>query len=694
MGEVVLSGTAGMIVKMTAITLLYVAVSYLLWKAVKDRELNNQDKIAIGCLYGILCIFSTHYGVDYIKMMLNVRDLGPMAAGLFFSPASGIIAGIIGGAERYIAGTYLGVGEYSRIACSISTCLAGFLAAFMNIYIFKGKKPSVAYAFFMGTVIEVFHMYTVFLTHRNDMESAFYVVKVSAAPMILFSGFGLALISMVIKIKCGEWHNPLKPIPKEKVPVSERFQVWLFGVTASVLVINFGFIFDMQTVTAMQDAKTDLVSISHDIQTSVTWIYEHGGNTKNYSHYVWLTGTFLVLNENGEVIAGSQYDKYYNDDIKNLIDTHEPRVFFKAKLYSDEESLCLIRKPSNGLTIFTQIPMEEVFYNRDIQAYEVVFADILLFTVIYVLISLLVQGMVVDNLLRVNKSLNKITDGDLNEKVDVYNSSEFASLSDDINITVDVLKGYIDAAEKRIEQELQLAHSIQDSALLKNFTFTHQGFELYATMNPAKVVGGDFYDFFFVDTDKVAIVIADVSGKGIPAALLMMRAKTTIRSLAESGNDISVVAEKANRELCEGNELNMFVTAWMAIMDLNTGDMKCINAGHEYPAVKHTGGEFEILKDKHRPPLGAVEDMVYEPYELHLDPGDCVYVYTDGIPEAINTEEEQFGEERMLTSLNANKYLPMEGLLYSVKYDLDLFVGEADQFDDVTMLGFRYNGPQ
>ena len=321
-------------------------------------------------------------------------------------------------------------------------------------------------------------------------------------------------------------------------------------------------------------------------------------------------------------------------------------------------------------------------------------ADILFFTVIYVLVSFLVQGMVVDNLLRVNKSLNRITDGDLNEKVDVYTSSEFASLSDDINLTVDVLKGYIAAAEKRMEQELLLAHNIQDSALPKNFTFSHTGFEIFATMDPAREVGGDFYDFFFVDKDKMALVIADVSDKGVPASLFMMRSKTAIRGLAEAGNEPEEIFYRVNNELCDGNELNMFVTVWIGIIDLNTGDMRCLNAGHEYPAVMRKGGEYEIFRDKHRLPLGAMKDMTYKAYDLHLDPGDCLYIYTDGVPDAINVNEEQYGIDRMCEALNTYKEASMEGLLRAVKSDIDDYVGEADQFDDITMIGFRYNGPQ
>ena len=138
----------------------------------------------------------------------------------------------------------------------------------------------------------------------------------------------------------------------------------------------------------------------------------------------------------------------------------------------------------------------------------------------------------------------------------------------------------------------------------------------------------------------------------------------------------------------------MFVTVWMGIIDLNTGDMRCLNAGHEYPAVMRKGGDFEIFKDKHRLPLGAMENMTYAGYDMHLDPGDCLYVYTDGIPDGINIDEEQYGLNRMIDALNMYKDASMEGLIQGVRSDQDAFVGEADQFDDITMIGFRYNGPQ
>ena len=305
---------------------------------------------------------------------------------------------------------------------------------------------------------------------------------------------------------------------------------------------------------------------------------------------------------------------------------------------------------------------------------------------------MLVQRIVVNNLELVNASLHRITNGHLDEVVSVRNSSEFASLSNDINQTVNVLKGYIDAAEKRIEQELEFAHTIQDSALPKNFTFPRSDFEIYALMDPAKEVGGDFYDFFLIGQNELAMVIADVSGKGIPASLFMMRAKTTIRDLAESGQEPSEILYKANNTLCEGNDAEMFVTVWLGIIDLTTGHMRCANAGHEYPVLMRAGGDYEYLRDKHGLALAAMEDMRFREYELQLDPGDKLFVYTDGVPEAIDEQVEQYGAQRLTQVLNTVKGRNMKDTLPAVREDIAAFVGAADQFDDITMLGFTYYG--
>ncbi|MBR6090285.1 MAG: hypothetical protein IKP86_10155, partial [Anaerolineaceae bacterium] len=257
-----------MLLKMSAITLLYVVITVFLWSKTKDKKFSPPDVIGIGLIYGILSILSTHFGVDYVHMLLNVRDLGPLAAGLFFHPVSGLIAGLIGGIERYIAGTYWGIGSYTRIACSISTCFAGLLSMFLSVFIFKRKKPAPVYAFFMGAVMEVFHMYAVLITHLDDMKMAYYVVDHCSYPMIFFTGIGLFAASVWIQIRSGEWKNPLKPHPDEEYQVADRFQSRLFIAILVIFAINFTFNFVVETETAKQNAHDQLTQKTDNIRTA------------------------------------------------------------------------------------------------------------------------------------------------------------------------------------------------------------------------------------------------------------------------------------------------------------------------------------------------------------------------------------------------------------------------------------------
>ena len=680
-----------MILKMSGITLLYVLLTWVLWRSVKGKNIEWDTYLGIGIIYGFTAILSTHFGVDYGDMILNVRDLGPMIAGLFFHPVAGITAGLIGGFERYIVGAHFGVGSFTTVACSISTCFAGFFAAFMNKHIFNGKKPSVAYAFFLGAVIEVFHMYVVFISHRSNMEMAFKVVKTCSVPMIVFSAIGLAAVAEMVRYLSGEKRVRWLEVSDEETPVSHKFQTWLFIVTMVVLIVSFLFNFNLQSMSARQEGEAKLKLDSQDIAEDFYQIRKYDADFSYLNEHVGSKGAFDVFNKSGEIVTGSHTGK---GEDKQLFDMHNSTRYgiIYRQTYENEKWTCLNTDLGDGYSLMVMTPDSEMYQYRDRLAYETILADILLFTVIYILVSLLVQMIVVDNLKLVNQSLAKITDGDFNEQVSVYESSEFASLSNDINEMVTALKGYIDAAEKRIEQELLLARTIQASALPDNFDFVHGGFEIYATMEPAKKVGGDFYDFFFAGPEKLAIVIADVSDKGIPAALFMMQSKTAIRSLAETGSEITEIFEKVNNELCEGNEAEMFVTVWMAFVNLVTGEVECVNAGHEYPAVMSGDGQYKLLKDKHGLPLGCIEGMTYSSYKLKLEVGDCIYVYTDGIAEAINTSEEQFGTDRMLDVLNQNKDAKMTEVLSAVKTAVDEFAGEAEQFDDQPMVGFRYTG--
>ena len=248
------------------------------------------------------------------------------------------------------------------------------------------------------------------------------------------------------------------------------------------------------------------------------------------------------------------------------------------------------------------------------------------------------------------------------------------------------------AARQRIETELNVATQIQADMLPRIFPAfpEREEFDVYATMNPAKEVGGDFYDFFLVDDDHLAVVIADVSGKGVPAALFMVIAKTLIKNHAQNQEAPGTVFTQTNEQLCEGNDAGLFVTGWMGVLEISTGKFVYVNAGHNPPLLKRAGGTFEWLKSRPGFVLAGMEGVRYRENTLQLEPGDRLYLYTDGVTEATNSHEELFGDERLQNALNEYMDLPVEQFLPKIKECIDAFVGDADQFDDITMLALDY----
>ena len=249
-----------------------------------------------------------------------------------------------------------------------------------------------------------------------------------------------------------------------------------------------------------------------------------------------------------------------------------------------------------------------------------------------------------------------------------------------------------DSADKQqIASELSVATHIQTSMLPRVFP-EQEEFDIYAIMNPAKEVGGDFYDFFMVDEDHLAVVVADVSGKGVPAALFMVIAKTLINDHAKSGTSPDLVFTEVNRLLCETNDEGMFVTAWMGVLELSTGHLDYVNAGHNPPLLRRVGGGYDYLRTRSGLVLAGLENMRYRACSLDLVPGDALFLYTDGVTEATNAEQQLYGEERLSAVLNANRDCAPKELLAAVRTDVEAFVGKAPQFDDITVLSLCYHG--
>ena len=269
--------------------------------------------------------------------------------------------------------------------------------------------------------------------------------------------------------------------------------------------------------------------------------------------------------------------------------------------------------------------------------------------------------------------------------------NEFGTLSDDISSMAQEVERYtgevakLSAENERVATELNLAAQIQEGQLSRKFP-EHPCYQLYASMSPAKEVGGDFYDFFLIDEDHLALEIADVSGKGVPAALFMMMSKIILKQYALLGLSPAEVLTRSNDNICENNPNSMFVTVWFGIYEISSGRLVAANAGHEYPAIRRGNDGFSLFLNKHGIALGVLKDIEYDEYELYLSKGDFLFIYTDGVPEATNRKEEMFGTERMLEVLSQASDCDPRQLLQEVREKVNSFAGEAPQFDDLTML--------
>lgn len=801
--------------QLTAIAALPVGLSVILYILDKKTAFHKikyvPKQLIFGILFGLLAICATEFGVNVGGATVNVRDSAPLCAGLIFGGPAGIIAGIIGGVERWFAVLW-GAGEYTRLACSVSTVLVGVVAALLRKFMFDNKKPSWYYSLAISIIMEDVHMLMIFLTNMSDVHVAFSFVKICSLPMISINGIAVMLsvlfVSLIGKAK-NEKHSELKNI-------SQTFQRWLLLCVVVGFLCTTVFTWTLQTQLSEKDAASlimlniddvkhdiadasdkNLLTITRDVadeinkdknvdskrlvelkkkydiaeidiidrrgiitastfsdfvnynmqgsKQSAEFLVLLDGKTTEYvqsyqptssnpeimrkyagvvlnqggfvqvaydverfqkdidgqvidaahNRHVGEGGSIIIADENRNIVSGR-----YNDegkslsvtgtelDVKNIAKGER----FIANVYGTD-SYCMY-DVSEGYYIIGVMPQSEAVFSRDVSVYVSVFMEFVVFGMLFVLVYFLIKKLIVDNIGRVNMLLSKITNGDLDVVVDVRSNEEFASLSDDINSTVAALKHYIAEAAARIDKELEFARAIQHSSLPSVFPpFPNKTeFDIFATMDTAKEVGGDFYDFYFVGEDKLAFLIADVSSKGIPAAMFMMQAKTLLKSFAETGSAVNDVLTNANEKLCENNDAGMFVTAWMGIIDLKTGLVEFTNAGHNPPLVRHKDGCFEYLKSRAGFVLAGMEGIRYKKNELQLNAGDEIFLYTDGVTEATDANEQLYGEDRLLKFMNTQNGVPADLVCGAVKADVDKFVGDAPQFDDITMVYLRYNG--
>ncbi|MDD3214336.1 MAG: PP2C family protein-serine/threonine phosphatase, partial [Eubacteriales bacterium] len=300
-------------------------------------------------------------------------------------------------------------------------------------------------------------------------------------------------------------------------------------------------------------------------------------------------------------------------------------------------------------------------------------------------------------ILTLSKDVENISEGNLDYHSDIRTGDEIELLGKRFESMTVSLRNYIDhltqvtAERERLGAELNIAAKIQTGALPRAFPERAE-FGIYATMIPAREVGGDFYDLFLVDDDHLMVVIADVSGKGVPAALFMMTSKTLLRTLAKTGLSPAEVLNEANARLCENNDADMFVTAWIGLLQISTGRLVYANAGHNPPLLRRKGNLFAYLKVQPGFVLAGLESVRYEQTGTTLEPGDLLYLYTDGVTEATNPSEQLYGEQRLQATLDQLDTGNLKALLLGVKADIDAFADGAAQFDDITMLALRVDG--
>lgn len=801
---------------LSLIALFPVVLSALIYLTERTKAASKMSYIArqliTGIMFGGLAILGTEFGIKIDGAIINARDASPICAGLLFGAPAGIIAGIIGGVERWLAVIW-GAGEYTQLACSVSTVLAGAFAAALRKYMFDNKKPKWYYCLAIAVITEIVHMLMIFLTNMNDVRTAFSFVRICSLPMIAVNGLAVMLAGALLSLLSVREH---KTAHHDLKNISQSFQRFLLVCVTAGFLMTTVFTWALQTELAkneaseliklnIEDVREDILDASNknlleltkkiasrlnsaekadtallnelgkefdiaeinviDSQGIITAsTYENfleydmrggsqsaeflvllDGKTKEYVQNYQPTSSDptisrkyagIVLNgggfvqvaydaerfqkdiddvvvgvtrnrhvgENGcIIIAGEDWnivsDRHGNEG-KNLdfsgvyIDrsTMPEGDLFNAVVYDDDAICSYI--VSEGYYIVAVLSRTEAMFSRDISVYITVFMEFVVFGMLFIVVYFLIKKLVVDNMAKINRSLAKITSGNLDTVVDVRTNEEFASLSDDINSTVLTLKRYIAEAAARIDKELEFAKTIQHSAIPTVFPPYpgHSEFDIYAAMDTAKEVGGDFYDFYFVGENKLGFLIADVSGKGIPAAMFMMTAKTIIKGYAESGKSVYEVFTIANEKLCESNEAGMFVTAWFGVLDLLTGKVEFVNAGHNPPLVRHKDSTFDYLKSKPSFVIAGMEGMKYRRNEFFLSPGDEIYLYTDGVTEATDSENRLYGEERLVRFLNTLHGLSGEEICHAVKADVADFVGDAPQFDDITMLYLKYNG--
>ena len=655
-------------------------------------------ELILGVAFGLASIFATLTAMPGLDEwgLISVSCAAPLVSGLLISGPSGIVAGTIGGVFQWACSGYSFLdasgmaGLLTTTATSVAIFLAGITAAALYVFVFRRETPAMGYVIGSAVFVESLHMMLLLVTNMNPdaISSAFNIVQHIALPTIVMSCMSTA-IALIGRGYINEEHLLVSP-PR----LINDLGVRLFAIIAATFLAITWF----TVTTAYNLSASDLsMNIISSIYGVIGDAQKHGWQSTLADDFSDLTlaAQVYVLDEDGTIVSkDSNGEKFLSSDIVSdvkgdLVDGKlQANKLYEAK-GADGTAVYLMAYESGGYTIVGLIFESSRSAAYDMMVLTMVFMEIIVNCMLFCMLYLLLRSRVVNNLSRVEEGLDAIADGNLETTIDVRSHQEFSVLSDDVNATVGKLRGYIEEAEHRHDADLQLGRQIQHSALPSMFPAfpERHDFDLFASMDAAREVGGDFYDFFMLDGRYLVFLVADVSGKGVPAALFMMKAKAELHALVESGMGVDEAMTRCNESLCEGNDSGMFVTAWLGKLELATGTLAYANAGHNPPLLRHANGDYEYLRME-RPNLflAGMDGTKYRRNVINIEPDDRIFLYTDGVTEAYDPDGHLFGEDKLLETLNAVGTASPRETCEAVRAAVAAHANGAEQSDDVTMV--------
>ena len=492
--------------------------------------------------------------------------------------------------------------------------------------------------------------------------------------------------------------------PRSTMSVRVLFRLQLLCIVMLGLLIGSASAFVRLTQFCRIQTDNDMAKEAASLSERITAIVDGQGGVQNArpmleaivdTYDLETDGTIAVLGPDGFILSNNHaYDGEGGrlvSSAREMAHNDHISMTFVNEGHEDAVRMGYVRVVRAGeLYVMLIRPFTTVFRDRLVTMASIATTTVILITLVCVYAARLLSVLLADPIDQTNETLGHITAGKLDEVIEVRGSSEFSSLSDGINAGVSAIRAFAEERARRIEEDLATAARIQQSALpRKSHALPDEdAFDIFANMSAARDVGGDFYDFFLVDDHVLGLLIADVSGKGIPAALFMMEAKNEIASRMQSLGSLSEAMDAANATLCVGNDEAMFVTVWAATLDWQTGILTYVNAGHNPPLLRR-GNTWEWLPDNGGPIMGIGDFVSFESHELHLDAGDALLLYTDGVTEAMDPENHLYGEDRLLALLQAHADLDLRALDKVIREDLARWADGAEQSDDITMLSLE-----